>query len=134
MKIILTIFAILSAVAATGCSRAAAQQSDVEIKWLLDIKDGEYTPEGKIYLLVGARKILILPDATERYNLIERKDYKQLNIPPSALTAIYGWWAGQGKQLYIIRRGKRLFVYIRYLDEGTPIPPYERLKIIKLSK
>lgn len=125
---------------AAFCSGVQAQQQqqkrrdDVKIEWLFDIKDGEYAPEGKVYLLVGNRKILLLPNATERYDRIERKDYKRNEIPPSAVTAIFGWWAGQGKTLYVVRRQNRLMVFIRHADEGAPVFPFKRLKTIRLPR
>lgn len=131
----LVILALLIFAAFCPCVEAQQRRrTGVKIEWLFDIKDGEYTPEGKVYLLVGARKILLLPSATERYERIERKDYKRNEIPPSAVTAISGWWAGQGKTLYVVRRKKRLIVFIKYADEGAPDFSFERLKTIRLPR
>ena len=111
---------------------SAGKQTAPTLQWQFDIKEGEYgVPSGKVYLLVGARKILVLPDASEFYSVIERKDYRRSRIPRSALTAIFGWYAGQGKQLYVISRKNRLVVFIKYFDEGSPDIPVQRLKTIR---
>lgn len=132
----LRFIALIVLIAAAFCFSVHAQQrrprSDMKIEWQFDIRDGEYAPEGKVYLFVGTRKIVILPAATEYYDIIERKDYKRNEIPPSALTAIFGWWAGQGKTLYVARRKNSLIVFIKYADEGAPIFHFKRLKTIPL--
>lgn len=113
-----------------------AAQSNVKVEWLFDIKmdNSDNTPRGKVYLMVGNRKVLIRPDVVGEYHVIERADYKSSKVPASAITACGGWWAGQGEDLYVIRRKRQLVVFIRYLDEGAPVPAYRRLKIIPLPR
>ena len=104
------------------------------IKWVFETrmdKDDE-TPLSKAYLLIGNRKILVRDEAMGRYDIVERKDYVSLRAPSSAIAACSIWWAGQGQDLYVIRRNKQLVVFIRFKDEGAPTTSYETLKTIRL--
>jgi photosystem II stability/assembly factor-like uncharacterized protein len=115
---------------------ARAPQSDAEIKWMFDIKeDNSGTPRGKVYLMVGERKTLIRSRAIGEYHEIDRADYKSKRVPSTAITAASAWWAGQGEDLYVTRRGRQLIVYVRSLaEESAPNPRYRRLKVINLTK
>lgn len=124
--------ALILFTSAAFCPAAPGQPNKRKIEWRFEIKDGENAPESKVYLIVGARRILILADATERYEVIERQDYERYDIPPVALTAVSGWWAGQGKTLYVARRRNRLLVYIKYADEAAPDFPFAKLKTIRM--
>jgi hypothetical protein len=122
-----------STISAQGPKRNASyRQAPTAPEWVFDIRDGENDiPAGKVWLRLGARKVLVLPDASEHYSIVERKDYKRSHIPSSALTAIFGWFAGQGKQLWVVPQRRHLVVYIKYFDEGTRDIPAKRLKRIK---
>lgn len=112
-----------------------ARQGDVKVTWQFEIKkDGDENPQGKVYLIVNGRKVLVRPDAGAEYSVVERADYKSRNVPATAITASTGWWAGQGEDMYVLRRKNQLIVYIRYLDEGSGIGGYRRLKTILLSR
>lgn len=132
LLVLTTVFPTLSNAKPGGHEKAA--QGDVNASWQFDLKIAEDsdTPRGKVYLLVGNRKVLIFSDAIGVFNVIERADYKSKGVPATALTACSGWWASQGQDLYVVRRRKQLIVYIRDLDEQAPIPPYRRLKVIPL--
>ncbi len=109
-------------------------QGEVNASWKFDltIAEDSDTPRGKVHLLVGSRKVLIFSDAIGVFSVIERADYKSKGVPATALAACSGWWAGQGQDLYVVRRRKQLIVYIRDLDEQAEIPPYRQLKVIPL--
>jgi hypothetical protein len=118
---------------ANGQTVQTAAPAEPKITWLFDIKENkEGTPQGKIYLQVGDRKVLILPDTAGNYSVLERADYKSHMVPAHAVTASTGWWAGQGEDLYVIRRGNQLIVFIRDLDESARVGAYRRLKVIPL--
>lgn len=115
-----------------GATRKAAQ-GEVKVEWVFDIKmDKDDNPTGKVYLLVNGRKTLIRPGVIGQYSVLERTDYKSHDVPTTAIAACSGWWAGQGEDMYVIRRNRQLIVFIRYLDEGTDVPAYKRLKVISL--
>lgn len=130
---VLTTFSTTLCKAESGAYKKA-MQGEVNASWQFDltIAEDSDTPRGKVYLLVGSRKVLIFSDAIGAFSVIERADYKSKGVPTTALTACSGWWAGQGQDLYVVRRRKQLIVYIRELDEQAAIPPYRRLKVIPL--
>lgn len=137
-KLLLVVLTLLTSFVCAAEPRAFAPspQNDTDVKWTFDIKeDGSGTPRGKVYLMVGARKIVIRPRAIGDYHEMDRADYKSKRVPAFAITASSAWWAGQGEDLYVIRRGRQLIVYSRQLAEETPPNPrYRRLKIIPLMK
>jgi hypothetical protein len=109
-------------------------QGKTNVKWLFETRmdrDDE-TPLSKAYLLIGKRKILVRGEAMGRYDIVERKDYKALRAPSSTIAACSIWWAGQGQDLYVIRRNKQLIVFIRFKDEEAPTTSYEPIKTIRL--
>lgn len=128
--VVLTTFSTVVTGATLGAAGGAADRQ-AGISWLFDTRNDKYgNPRGKVFLLVGGRKVLILPKAVAQYRVLDRTDYKLHDVPATAVTACTGWWAGQGEDMYVIRRNKHLVVYIRYLDESASVPAYKRLKVI----
>jgi hypothetical protein len=126
--VLVTSLAAVPCRSAQGDRLVARGQNDVSFTF--DTKeDGDGNPHTKVFLVVGARREL-LAEATANFSLLERKDYKDHGVPADALTACSGWWAGQGQDLYVVRRNGRLVVYSRSLDEQARTPPYKRLKVI----
>jgi hypothetical protein len=117
---------------ANGQTVKTTAAAEPNVTWLFDIKENEGTPQGKVYLQVGDRKVLLLPDTAGNYSVLERADYRSHGVPAQAITASTGWWAGQGEDLYVIRRGNQLIVFIRDLDESARVGAYRRLKVIPL--
>lgn len=129
---VLTTFSIALFTAGSSAYTKAIQ-GDVEVTWQFDIQKDNYgNPQGKVFLVADGRKVLIRPKATAEYSVLDRADYQSKDVPAAAITASTGWWAGQGEDMYVIRRKNQLIVFIRYLDEGTSIPPYKRLKVVPL--
>ena len=121
---------ICQAAAKSELRRASSIQAKVE--WDFDTRDdSDGNPRIGVYLRVGARRFFILRD-TAQFSVLERKDYGNRDVPASAVAACTGWWAGSGEDMYVIRRGRQLIVYIRYLDEQTELGRYRRLKTIPL--
>lgn len=109
-------------------------QEKTKIDWEFDIKeDSQGNPNGKVFLNVGKRRVLILKDAWWMFNVVDLKADRQ-DVPVKAITACSGWWAGSGVDMYVIRRKNQFVIYIRYLDEQTDVPRYERLKSIAVPK
>jgi hypothetical protein len=107
--------------------------AELVISWVFDIqKDNEETPRGKVSIFVNGRVILLRPAVVGEYRVVDRTEYKDRGVPAVAITACYGWWAGSGEIVYVIRRKKQLVVYIRYLDEGISKSSNRRLKTIQL--
>jgi hypothetical protein len=129
---VLTAFSLSITEATLGAVKKVSN-SQASISWLFDIRNDKYgNPRGKVFLLVGGRKVLILPNAAAQYRVLDRAEYKSRDVPATAITACTGWWAGQGEDMYVIRHKKQLVVFIRYLDEGVSVPAFKRLKVIKL--
>ena len=87
---------------------------------------------GWIGLRVGSRIIHLLDHPRSGCEPVERSRYESYGIPPNALTAAAGWYAGSGEQFYVVLRGSSLVVHHRTEDEGVDIPPYTILKRIPL--
>ena len=71
--------------------------------------------------------------AMDEFQTVTKANYKDHDIPASALLACAGWWAGAGDHLYVVRRGRSLVVYRKELDEQGPNLPWKRFKVIPLS-
>ncbi len=103
--------------------------------WSFDIHgDHNGDPHGKVFLRVNGSRILILPQADVGFRLVQRTEYRALNVPAAALTACSGWWVGAGMDLYVVRRGGRLNVFLRDLDEQAPASAYRLIKSIPLLR
>ena len=123
-----TVFTVPSG--ATPIARGKVREAQAGVSWQFDERKGKYEiPNTKIYLVVGGRRIFIFR-APSHFDVLERQLYGTHNVPASAIAACTGWWAGQGQDLYVIRRKGRLIVFLRNLDEQAPIEPYARLKVI----
>ena len=132
--VVVTTFSLAISEAVLGTVREASS-GQATVSWLFDIRNDKYgNPRGKVFLLVGSRKVLILPKAAAQYRVLERTEYESRDVPATAITACTGWWAGQGEDMYVTRRKKQLVVFHRFLDEGASIPAYKRLKVIPLPR
>ena len=99
---------------------APAHRSD-SVFWVFHYKEGkegEDRPQGNVYLKVNGHLILIERETREVYRVTSRNDYELHEVPASALTACWSWYAGGGWQMYVIRRGNNLKVYRRGEDCG----------------
>ncbi len=133
----LFLLVLLAALFAAPCeaARGAGQKAargQPEVTWAFDAhEDRDGNPRTKVFLVVGARRVLLL-EAAAKFSVLERKDFKGHAVPATAVTACNGWWAGQGTDLYVTRRGRTLVVYSRDLDEQAPTSRYRRLKVVPL--
>jgi hypothetical protein len=131
----LFLLVLLAALFAAPCEAARgawqkAARGQPEPNWAFDThEDRDGNPRTKVFLVVGARRVLLM-ETTARFSVLERKDFKGHAVPAAAVAACSGWWAGQGTDLYVTRRGRTLVVYSRDLDEQAPISRYKRLKVI----
>lgn len=122
---------VCEAAGAPGSIRAS--RAEVNVEWSFDTRDDrDGNPNTRVYLIVGRRRFFIMRD-TAQFSVLERKDYSSRDVPRTALAACTAWWAGSGEELYVVRRGRQLIVYIRYLDEQTELGRYRRLKTIPLG-
>ena len=127
--VVLTMFSSTISEGVPGVRKASHSQAGVS--WLFNIRNDKYgNPRGTVFLIVGGRKVLILPKAASQYRLLKQTEYESHGVPAIAITACTGWWAGRGEDLYVIRRKKQLQVFIRYLDEGAETTAYKLLKVI----
>lgn len=122
-------------VLASAQQPAPKRQKHADVTWVFDVKvDHDGNPRGKVFLVVGGRRVLLLSNVPDGFSVLDRADYSSRGVPATAITACSGWWAGQGKDMYVIRRNRQLVVFIRYLDEGEgPAPAYRRLRVISRS-
>ena len=101
--------------------------------WQFDTSgDKDLAPRTNVFLRVGSRRVLILRGAGEQFQRVGRQEYKDHKVPAEAIAACAGWFAGQGDDLYVIRRPRKLIVFDRELDEEEAIPPCKQIKMIPL--
>jgi hypothetical protein len=133
-------FLVISIFLTAACSDSTqgairkARYYQTNVTWQFDshrLKSDEM--DTQIYLIVNGRRVFLLR-AGSQFSVLDRQDYESHAVPSSAVTACAGWWAGQGQDLYVIRRKRQLVVFIRYLDEQAPIGAYKRLKVIALRR
>lgn len=104
--------------------------SQTTLEWLFNARnDRDGNPNTRVYLVVGGQRYFVMRD-TAQFSVVERDKFKEHDVPASAVAACASWWAGSGEELYVIRRGRSLIVYIRYLDEQSDVGRYKRLKVI----
>ena len=116
-------------------SRQNAQQRNPNVEWLFDVLrvDEFGAPHTRVFLVVGGRRVFIL-QAASQFHVVERQHNRD-DIPARAIAACSGAYAGQGQDLYVIRRNRQLIVYLRDWDEGmTAAPSYRRLRVIPLLR
>jgi hypothetical protein len=126
------LFAAGSPAAQGAFEKASHSYQAGNVEWLFDSRDDrDGNPNTRVFLVVGGRRFFILRDVAQ-FSVLERKNYSARDVPSTAIAACTAWWAGSGEELYVIRRGRQLIVYIRYLDEQTELGRYRRLKTISL--
>ena len=104
-----------------------------QITWQFDTRvDKDLTPHTNVFLRVGGKRFLVLRGSVSEFQVIKRQEYKDHKVPAEAIAACAGWFAGQGNDLYVIRRAGKLIVFDRALEEQEAIPPYKRLQMIQL--
>lgn len=115
-------------------ARASIQNAgheSAEVTWAFDKReDRNGNPRTNVFLVVGGRRVLVRRNVLAQYTEIAPEDYRSHGVPSAAVAACQGWWAGAGEDLYVIRRGRRLIVFIRYLDEQAAPGRFRRLKVI----
>ena len=121
----MTAFFALAVLAALGpwpqaCAAPSARQTP-PLQWVFQTRrDPQINPHTDVFLRVGTKQFLVMRQAPDEFRLAAKADYKVASIPPQALTACLGWWAGEGDYLYVIRRGRSLVVYRKEVDEQGP--------------
>ena len=104
------------------------------LHWVFQMhRDAQTNPYTDVFLRVGSRKVRIMQQAQEEFEVVPRSSYKDHAVPAHALAACAGWWAGAGDNLYVVRRGRSLVVYRKQLDEQAPDFPWKRLQTISLN-
>ena len=114
-------------------TNAAVPTGQSQVSWVFTLRhDPDLTPHSNVFLRVSGRRILILRDADSAFTVLNRTDYHDHDVPRQAIAACTSWFAGQGEDLYVIRRSGRLIVFSRALDEQAGPFPYKRLKVVSL--
>ncbi len=129
------LFACLLLVLSTGAALSAPPPAPrvPALAWVFDIHpDKQLVPQGKVFLKVGTRRVLIEPKAQFGFSTLRRAEYKDYKVPAAALTACAGWFAGAGEDLYVVSRGNTLRVYRRWSDEQAPAMPWKLIRTIAL--
>lgn len=81
----------------------------------ISTEDSVY-PQFEVNLDVNGQNMVL--DTINACGVFTRQDYEQYEIPPTALTACGGWYAGAGDYFYLVRDQDRLMVMQGWQDEG----------------
>jgi len=135
MRRFLSIILLSALTAAYGVqafgSTVQTSSGAAEATWAFDThEDRNGNPRTNVFLVVGGRRVLIQRNVVAQFNVVPPGDYRSHGVPATAIAACQGWWAGAGEDLYVIRRGRQLIVFVRDIDEGSEIGRYRRLKVI----
>jgi hypothetical protein len=124
-------FFLLLAIVIPGNATAADAEN---VSWHFETKrNDEGNPTTKVYVTISKKDIFLL-ETNSVFDILDRQKFNERSMPKNTIIACSGWWAGQGQDLYVMRRKNKLIVFIRDLDEGVSIPAYKPLKTIELSK
>ena len=136
MQIRAHLWTALAALVSVACpllnyAAPAARQRPPTVTWSFETRtDRDLTPHSRVFLRVNGRRVPVYGETTATFQTLGRGEYTGHGVPSNAITACAGWFAGQGEDLYVVRRGRRLVIYLRELDEQAPIPAYKRLKSV----
>ena len=130
---IVLILLLVVLVAPRGAGARPASRPPI-VAWSFDIHDYDISPHGRVFLRVNGRNTLVVSKADMQYQTVPRLGYHERNIPAAALTACSGWWAGAGVDLYVVRRGGRLNVFLRDRDEQAPDTAYRLIKSVPILR
>jgi hypothetical protein len=129
------VVALLVGLTSVALLSQAKARNEPTIAWQFDIHDDNAgQPRGNVLIVVDGKITMIAKSIDEQFTICSRSDYGSHKIPPAAITACTGWWAGAGDDFYVVGHGQRLRVYHRGTDEQGPVnPPYELVKSIPLD-
>ena len=129
--LVLTVLCVC--IAPTASRGASLARPSPKLAWVFDThRDKDDTPISNVLLVVNGRRIVVARDLVDRFTVVERREFKDRDFPSKALIACAGWYAGGGDDYYVTRRGRRLYVYNRGVDESDKErQPFTLVKIIR---
>lgn len=74
-------------------------------------------PRHEVFLQMGSSKVKVADILN--CEILAKDSYAQNQIPPTAIAAVGGWWAGAGDYLYIIEEGGNYVVKQGYIAEES---------------
>lgn len=129
----LLLTALAASLAPSGRAAPVAASRPPTVTWSFATHtDPDLTPHSRVFLRVNGKRIPVY-ETTATFQTLRRRDYKDHGVPSSAVAACSGWFAGQGDDLYVVRHGGRLVVFMRELDEQADTTPYKWLKSIPVD-
>ena len=79
----------------------------------LDVE--EDLPMSEVYIALKGSRILL--DTINSCEIIPRSDFNKYKIPPEALAACGGWWAGAGDYFYAIAQERKIIIMQGWQEE-----------------
>ncbi|MCU0348608.1 MAG: hypothetical protein MUC59_16845 [Saprospiraceae bacterium] len=76
--------------------------------------DGD-APRHEVFLQIGSSKVKVADILN--CEILNKESYEQNQIPPTAIAAVGGWWAGAGDYLYLIEEGGNYVVKKGFIGE-----------------
>ena len=74
-----------------------------------DITKSEDLPENQVFLRLNGKEILL--DTINNCQPIDTVDWQRYSIPPTAMAACGGWWAGAGDYFYALLEKDSVVIY-----------------------
>ncbi len=78
----------------------------------------DYYPKSKIDIMVNGKRYEIAKVPGEA-SIIDKSEYQNQNIPKTAISSCYSWFAGSGDFFYVIQSGNKAIVYKGWDGEGN---------------
>jgi len=109
---------VLEAVEANFLCRQLSQEDDIYPLFELSIQ------------VSGTSTVL---DTVNACGIFTQADYEQYEIPPNALSACGGWYAGAGDYFYAVRNQDELSIIRGWQGEGQEEPGFHYTEVQKIA-
>ncbi len=93
--------------------------------------DGD-APRHEVFLQIGNSKVKVADILN--CEILGKDSYAQNQIPPTAIAAVGGWWAGAGDYLYIIEEGGNYVVKKGFTGEEVTNNDFDYKSIMTFDK
>ncbi len=112
----------------TKTARPLTVRFEFETKGGLD----GHAPRSRVFVNANGKRTRVFSN-DESFQALSRDEFSTHRVPRRALAACFGWWAGAGDNLYVVRRGAQLDVYQQPLDEQSGPFRFCKIKSIRFS-
>lgn len=88
-------------------------------KFIIEINEEEFGPKSTIKVRSEGKEYLV-DEIAGSATIVDKFEFKQMEIPEDAISACGAWWAGGGDYFYLKVVANQLVIYAGWLDEMAP--------------